>query len=124
MKYARAHEIIGAIIAGIDPFTGQLLAPDSPLQHIDLVRALRVAAKLLAQEDTMTGAAVKAGNAHLPPKAGSAWSRAEEQELIIAFDAGSSEKELAEAHQRTKGSIHARLIRLGKLDPLTGQRRG
>jgi len=40
----------------------------------------------------------------------------EEQRLVAAFDAGKTIDALAQAHNRTRVAIEARLVRLGKLD--------
>jgi hypothetical protein len=47
---------------------------------------------------------------------GSRWSAEEEQRLATAFDAGRTVDELARAHGRSRASIEARLVRLGKMD--------
>jgi hypothetical protein len=36
--------------------------------------------------------------------------------LTQSFDAGMTEAQLANAHQRTRGSIRSRLMRLGKIE--------
>jgi hypothetical protein len=56
-------------------------------------------------------------NRHPPPNSGTPWSEAEDRKLVAAFDLGSTELQIAAAHQRTPGAIHARLIKLGKLEP-------
>ena len=44
------------------------------------------------------------------------WTPAEETDLLSAFDRGVAIKELAASHQRTRGAIKARLVRLGRLE--------
>ena len=50
-------------------------------------------------------------------QAGNAWTEHEEQQLVQAFDVGTAVAEIARAHQRTRGAITSRLIRLGRLQP-------
>ncbi len=50
-----------------------------------------------------------------PLNAGKPWNSAEDEELVRAFDEGASIKTLAEKHQRTVGSINARLMRNGRM---------
>jgi superfamily I DNA/RNA helicase len=49
----------------------------------------------------------------LPGSAGSPWSQEEDDELVELVDAGYTLKELADHFERTKGSIRARMRRLG-----------
>ena len=50
-------------------------------------------------------------------KAGEAWTDAEETKLIEEFRSGMNVGEIAEAHGRSRGAIHARLARKGLVDP-------
>ena len=52
----------------------------------------------------------------LPENAGKAWSDEEDSKLKELFESGATVPEMATRHQRSKGSITARLIRLGKLE--------
>jgi hypothetical protein len=47
--------------------------------------------------------------------AGKSWSRAEEQALVRAFEAGATFGQLAASHGRTRQAIQGRLYRLGKV---------
>jgi hypothetical protein len=57
----------------------------------------------------------KKQKADAPLNAGKPWNLAEDEELIRAFDAGVSINALAAKHQRTAGSINARLMRHGRI---------
>jgi hypothetical protein len=51
----------------------------------------------------------------LPPNAGKPWSKEEEQQLADEFDKGMPANKIAATHGRTRGSIAARLVRIGKV---------
>ena len=48
-----------------------------------------------------------------PDKAGKPWSKEEEAQLIAEYQEGISANEIAKLHNRRKGAIAARLVRLG-----------
>jgi hypothetical protein len=112
MDLKKALEILTALADGIDPATGEVFPADSRYQNPDVVRALHIATAAL-----QTRIASAERNGSLPDNAGKAWSSAEEQLLIQGFDSGKTEAELAKVHQRTRGSIRSRLVRLGKIEP-------
>lgn len=105
-------EIIHALTKGIDPHTGEEYADDGPLQHPTTREALLMAAWALERarkaQDRQRG---------LPANAGKPWTEEEDQRLLIAFNSGKTIKHLAEEHERTEGSINARLVKHGKISP-------
>ena len=107
--------ILNALANGVHPATGEQFAADSPYQHPDTVRALYAAVRALDGAATHADAVDRRP---APPQsgAGSRWSEEEEQRLVTAFDAGRTIDSLAQAHDRTRAAIEARLVRLGKLD--------
>ena len=115
MEREQTLRILNALANGVHPATGEQFAADSPYQHPDTVRALYAAVRALDG-----GAAPMAATERrpAPPQsgAGSRWSEEEEQRLVAAFDAGRTIDALAQAHNRTRAAIEARLVRLGKLD--------
>ncbi len=62
---------------------------------------------------------LRPGSDPAKPAAGQPWTPEEEQRLKDAFTAQTPLKAIAAAHGRTPGSITARLLRLGLLDPAT-----
>ena len=116
MEREQTLRILNALANGVHPATGEQFAADSPYQHPDTVRALFAAARAL---EATAAPAMGAERRPLPPQsgAGSRWSEQEEQRLVAAFDAGKTIDALAQAHNRTRVAIEARLVRLGKLDP-------
>jgi hypothetical protein len=110
MDADKSLEIINALTNGVDPHTGEEYSNDSPYQHPQTKEALLTAIQALERTK-------KAENRQrqLPRNAGKVWEDEEDQRLLIAFDAGSTIWQLAEKHERTEGSISARLAKHGKV---------
>jgi hypothetical protein len=115
MEREQTLRILNALANGVHPATGEQFAADSPYQHPDTVRALYAAVRALDENGAPAGAIDRRP---APPQsgAGSRWSEEEEERLVTAFDAGRTIDALAQAHNRTRAAIEARLVRLGKLD--------
>ena len=112
METSHAAELLRALADGVDPVTGEVLPPHSPLQHPYLVRAL------FAGAEALKGLEQKQARAKVQPeRAGIAWTEREDAELIAQFDAGASMSDLAQRHRRTRGAVRARLMRHGKVEP-------
>ena len=107
MDIERAKELLDFLADGIDPFTGALLDDDSICNQADVVRAFHTIQVELAK---------KRSDKKLPENNGKPWTEDADQILIEMFDAGSTEKELSEYFKRTRGAIHSRLKRLGKIE--------
>jgi len=108
MESKDAKKIILALADGVDPITGEVLPNNSPYQNAQVVRALHAA--VAALERKKTSGAKKASR---PAKAGEPWSKSEDSEVANAFKQGISAAEIAKTHQRTKGAIESRLVKLG-----------
>lgn len=110
MNIVKSLEIIRTLADGVSPYTGKEFSTRSAYQHPQTVRALYVAIHALerSQSQKFTGLRQKG-----PEKAGSPWDKSEERRLVKAFKSGDSIKRIAKKHQRTEGSIHARLVVLG-----------
>lgn len=105
-----AHQILTNLANGMHPETGAPLPQESVLNHPNVVRALFLACAALQ------GPAPKSARSdNLPEKAGKAWSAAEDAQLLVEFDNGELIETLAAQHQRTKGAIASRLVRLGRI---------
>ncbi|SIS49562.1 hypothetical protein [Salimicrobium flavidum] len=111
METRKATEIISLLSDGVNPYTGEVFPEDSPYQHPDTVRALLLAMKGLERIEKY-----EKRQGALPANAGKAWNEEEEGLLAEAYDKGQSIIELTEAHGRTKASIKARLVKLGKIE--------
>jgi hypothetical protein len=112
MKEQRARHILQALVQGIDPLTGEELAPGTVLQQADVLRALLAGVSALEQT-----AARAQRRAQLPSNVGRSWSAEEEATLVTAFKSADSVADIAARHGRTLRAIEARLERLGLLTP-------
>ncbi len=110
MDKQQALVILRALAEGVDPHTGEIFDSDSPYQHPQTIRALFFAISTLEKQKTRN---------ELPQSAGKAWTEKEDKDLCASFDQGMAVKQLAQKHQRTLAAIKTRLIRLGKLNPLS-----
>ena len=105
MKTLEALEVIEVLADGVNPFTGEVFAEDSPYQNPKVIRALHKAIEALSK---------KKQKKNRPALAGSKWSDEESQLLAREFDSGMPIHKIAGKHQRTKVAIAARLVRIGK----------
>lgn len=112
MQTSEALKIIQALADGADPNTGEIFPENSPYQHPQVVRALLTAVKALGRQDR-----TERRSRRLPKKAGQPWDDAEDKQLLQGFDARTTITQLARRHERTEGSIRARLEKLGKIQP-------
>jgi hypothetical protein len=118
MEREQTLRILNALANGVHPATGEKFAADGPYQHPDTVRALFEAMRAVEGGGPAPAPAPERKAAPAMPQSGpgSRWSAEEEQRLATAFDAGRTVDELARAHGRSRASIEARLVRLGKMD--------
>ncbi len=111
--------IVRALARGVDPLTGAALPTDHVCQQPPTVRAL---CAVLAELDAPPGGAATRRAVPAGGKAGAPWNADEDAALIQAFDQGATLGALAREHQRSRGAIEARLVRLGKLTAPPGYR--
>jgi len=109
MDLAKAKRTIEALADGVDPRTGEVLNPGSPIESVEVVRALHIACTAIDHE-------VRKRNrkSALPTNAGRPWNIEDDQTLGDIFDSGRPVADIAKTFQRTRGSIASRLVRLGK----------
>lgn len=110
MQEQRARKILQALVQGVDPGTGEDLAPGTVLQQADVLRALLAGVAALEQVSARAQR-----RAQLPDNVGRPWAPEEEQTLVTAFQSGESLADIATRHRRTLRAIEARLERLGLL---------
>lgn len=106
-----ALPIITALSQGTDPDTGELFELETIYNRPHVIRALYTAKHALEQARERDRK-----KANSPENAGKPWSEEEEQTLCEGFDAGQTLQQLARLHGRTRGSVTARLVRLGKIE--------
>lgn len=112
----RAARILRALADGIDPFTGEMVDDRGPLQNPECIRALFTAVEALEGRAFNQNKRAKGNRGLTGGRAGKPWNEREDGELTERFDAGWNVADLAKYHQRTRGAIRARLVRLGKIE--------
>jgi len=110
MDTERTIEIVSKLADGVDPYTGEVCADDSPFQKADTVRALNVALECLGQAARRSQKKEGA-----PGKAGKAWSEEEEKGMLEMFDSKVKVEEIARRLERTNSAIWARLEKIGRV---------
>jgi len=103
---------------GIDAASGEPLAPAHALCDTEVRATLTAALGLLEATDASRAAPV----APRPRNAGRPWSSDDDARLVAWFDAGTGVPELAGRLERTRGSIVARLVKHGRIEPPPGIR--
>lgn len=109
MSEQRALDIVSALANGVNPITGEVFPPDSPYQHVDIVRALVLVTRLIETKSRPRA------RTNIPSNAGKPWNDAEDERLLREFDRGQPLQKLAETHGRTIAGIQARLERHGRI---------
>ena len=116
MEIQEAFKIVRALADGVGPKTGEVLSSESVYQNAQTARALNRALTALEYVEE------KERNRHkLPGNAGKSWTRDEEQQVCEELRKGVDFHEIAKTHNRTVGSIIARLVKLGQINPNTSR---
>lgn len=110
MEIQEALTIVRKLASGVHPETEEAMESSSMYQHPQAVRALHCAIIALEfqQERDRT-------RRFLPANAGKMWSDQEDAQICDELRRGINFEGIAKAHNRTVGSIIARLVRLGKI---------
>jgi hypothetical protein len=106
MEIQEALRIMWALADGVNPANGEALMADAVYQCAPVVRAFHVPDRKRSK---------KAPPAH----AGKSWSQAEDQQVCEELRRGIDCHQIAKTHNRTVGSIIARLVKMGKIGPNT-----
>lgn len=110
MEIEEALAVIRKLADGIHPDTGAMLPSDCLYHNPQAVRAMhRATAALEFQQER------ERARTFLPKNAGKAWSHQEDSQICDEIRRGFSFEKIAQMHNRTNGSIVARLVRLGKI---------
>lgn len=109
MDLPEAISIVRALASGVDPEDGKAVPPESLLRKPRIVTALnRALAGLIQAEEWQRTR---------PTNAGRYWSPEEDAQVCEEVRDGLDFHQIAKAHDRTVGSIVARLVKLGKIAP-------
>lgn len=110
METQNAIKIVKALADGVNPATGEALMADSICLNPNNVAALHRAVGALEFLEEREQA-----RRLLPENAGKAWSHGEDEQVCDELRRGINFQQIAKTHNRTVGSIVARLVRLGKI---------
>jgi hypothetical protein len=110
MEIREALTIVRKLADGIHPDSGDVLTADCLYNHPLAVRALHRAMGALEFQDER-----ERSKKFLPSNAGKPWSNQEDTQICEELRRGMTFEQIAQIHNRTNGSIVARLVRLGKI---------
>jgi hypothetical protein len=109
MEIQEAVTVMRALAGGLDPETGQPLEADSLCRKPPVVKALNRALGALVQMEQRERSR--------PQNAFRTWKRDEDAQVCEEVRKGMDFHEIARVHNRSVGSIVARLVKLGKIAP-------
>ena len=110
MDTLEALEVIEVLADGVNPFSGEVFAEDSPYQNPKVIRALYKAIEALRKT-----ARSEQRRRHLPERAGLPWDDSESELLVKRFNDEADISKIAKEHKRTTGAIRSQLVKLGKI---------
>lgn len=104
MDIVRAQEIISALAEGVDPTTGEVLPDNSVCNKGEIVRAFYAVLNHLD---------AKKPKKNMPAKAGTPWTKEDEDLLVSLYHSGTPKKDICTSLQRSETGVAARLVHLG-----------
>lgn len=107
METQLALKIMRALASGVHPHSGGALPPNSLYRQPEIIKALNRALGALTQAEEK--------ERQRPANSGRYWSREEDAKICEEVRNGLDFRLIAKAHQRSVGSIVARLVKLGKI---------
>ena len=110
MEIQEALTVVRKLADGIHPETGEVLSSDCLYNHPQAVRALHRAIGALEFQIER-----ERTRKFLPSNAGKPWSNQEDAQICDELRRGMSFEQIARMHNRTNGSIVARLVKLGRI---------
>ena len=114
MEIQEALRIMRALADGVNPGTGEALMANAVYQNAPVVRAFHRAVGALEYLQER-----ERSRKTPPANGGKSWSRAEDQQVCEELRRGVDFYQIAKTHNRSIGSIVARLVKLGKIGPNT-----
>lgn len=112
MEIQLALKIMRALASGVHPHTEVALPPDSLYRQPEMIKALNRALGALTQAEEK--------ERQRPANSGKYWSHEEDTKNCEEVRNGRDFRLIAKAHQRSVGSIVARLVKLGKIHAKSG----
>ena len=109
MDVTRAMELLRTVAEGVNPFTGEILPEDCVCNQVEMVRAIYC---VLNEVRPPTEKKAKSQ----PENAGKPWSESERNEVAEEYRSGMTMTAIARKHQRSRGSIEAKLAQMGLIE--------
>jgi hypothetical protein len=115
MELTEARTIVRILAQGVDPMTGEVFTPDSPYNHPKVIRALFTVHEIARAKSKMSADERRRQNLDLgrPRNHGLPWTEEDRELVASGFQDGKTAEELAATLERSRGAIHAELIRQG-----------
>jgi len=113
MDTEQAIKIMRALANGQDPVSGEPLTVGQICLSTENVKALNRALSALVQQEQW--------EKNRPPNAFRSWTRSEDAQVCDELRKGVALDEIAKLHHRTVPAILARLMKLGKISPVSPQ---
>ena len=111
MDIQYAKELLRVLADGVNPLTGEVLPSDDSSNQVEIVRAIHTVLEELDSPHIKT-------KKNQPANAGKPWTNEDDTALCKMYDENWSSKSMREHFKRSKWSITARLIKLGKIKDL------
>ena len=118
MELRESRNIVKTLAQGVHPITGEVFPPESPYNDPKVIRALfsilefaKIPRKSVEERRRENQELGRPMNAGLP------WSEHDRTHIAEEFRGGKTIEELANALDRSRGAIHAELIRQGLVEP-------
>jgi hypothetical protein len=121
MELNESRNIVKTLAQGVHPSTGEVFPPDSPYNDPKVIRALFSILDVAASSKNPGKSAEEKRRENLelgsPRNAGLPWTEDDRATTASQFMAGKTIEELANTLERSRGAIHAELIRQGLVSP-------
>ena len=108
MEISQAKKLLYTLLEGVNPLTGEILPPQDSANQGEIMRAIYTLLGAVKDEN-------KEEERGAPENAGMPWCAEDEEKLCQMYDNGMTQKEMCSYFKRSKGSIAARLVKLGKI---------
>jgi hypothetical protein len=118
MELRESRNIVKTLAQGVHPITGEVFPSESPYNDPQVIRALFSILEF-AKKPRKSVEERRRENHELgrPMNAGLPWSEHDRTHVAEEFRGGKTVEELADALERSRGAIHAELIRQGLVEP-------
>jgi hypothetical protein len=121
MELSESRDIVKNLAQGIHPTTGEVFPPESPYNDPKVIRALFSILEFVKQAKKPRKSVEDKRRENLdfgrPRNAGLPWTEDDRSKTAALFASGKTIEELANSLERSRGAIHAELMRQGLVSP-------